>query len=353
MSPEINGISGNPPSVVKRKKNREKKPPQQTEFDLNPLSNCNYFPVSAHPYHNPNYYSFLHPTEPMSLPVYPPNYPSYTFMGRNLAVPQVDSEYMSLPIVNMEQNDESNKRRFSDPGLPNESDSSANSMDERIVQKLTHQVDSLRESNRRLSREVMELRVEVNMMKQQHGMRHYDREYEPGMLADAIREVRDAARVREDALIARVKHLIEEKQLNLNHMHLVTEKNKNNDRISMLEEQLKKLSMNNIRSDDTASASPNEASTNSARQVLELEREALELRRELQDTRAKKEESDQKLVQLDRKLANLLRRSDICTSDLSTDDNKTASIESLSIITTSSMSQGTPRVTLTGPVTAL
>lgn len=59
----------------------------------------------------------------------------------------------------------------------------------------------------------MELRIELNMLKQQNSSRHWDRDYEPGMLADVIREVRDAARVREDALLARVKHLIEEKQL--------------------------------------------------------------------------------------------------------------------------------------------
>ncbi|KAG5869155.1 hypothetical protein JTB14_024879 [Gonioctena quinquepunctata] len=219
MSPEINGINGNPPSVIKRKKNRDKKVPVD-----------NYFPATSHPYHNlsipdvSSYYSFINCSnlsEPMSLPIYPPNYPNMNFMGnlsasKNLTVPQMNSEteYLSLPLVNMEQIEETGKRRFSDPGLPNESDSSSNSLDERVIQKMTQQINSLKENNRRLSREVTELRIEVNMLKQQSS-RHYDRDYEPGMLADVIREVRDAARVREDALIARVKHLIEEKQLSL------------------------------------------------------------------------------------------------------------------------------------------
>ncbi|KAG5878199.1 hypothetical protein JTB14_034031 [Gonioctena quinquepunctata] len=143
-----------------------------------------------------------------------------------------------------------------------------------------------------------------------------------------------------------------------NHMHLVTEKNKNNDRISKLEEQLKKLNLSNLRSEDSGckKASVSEDGSGSARQVLELEREALELRRELQDTRAKKEETDKKVLQLDKKLSHILRRNDISNSDISDDGKTTASIESLnaSIVTTSSFSQPTtPRVTLSGPVTDL
>lgn len=244
MSPEING---NPPSVTKRKKNRDKKPPTPNNQNLNDLnmSGCNYFPSTSHPYHNLSipdisaYYSFVNysnSSEPMSLPVYPVNYPNYPYMtasspnfaGSATSTPKFNTlpnnahvngdttEYLSLPMVNLDQTDEEvGKRRYSDPGLPNESDSSANSVDDRIVHKLTQQVNTLKESNRKLSREVMEMRVELNMLKQQQSSRHPDREYEPGMLADIIREVRDAARVREDALLAKVKHIIEEKQLNM------------------------------------------------------------------------------------------------------------------------------------------
>ncbi|KAJ8924023.1 hypothetical protein NQ315_006800 [Exocentrus adspersus] len=348
------------------------------------MSSCDYFPLNSHPYQNLSipdisaYYSFLNysnPSEPMSLPVYPINYPNYSypslnFMG-NFSTPKSvsmannhmshlngDSEYLSLPVVNADQNDDTSKRRFSDPGLPNESDCSSNSFEDGIVQKLMHQVNSLKENNRRLSREVMEMRIELNMLKQQQNVRHYDRDYEPGMLADVIREVRDAARVREDALLAKVKHIMEEKQLSMNQINLVAEKTRSNERIAKIEEQLKCLSLNQ-RSEDAATPLPAcavEDTSNTARQVLELEREALELRRELQDTRAKKEESDKKLLQLDKKLSSILRRNDISTSDIS-EDGKTASIESLSMVTsvttTSSMSQGTSRVTLSGPVTDL
>lgn len=234
MSPEING---NPPSVIKRKKNRDKKVPPcnpSSNFDAN-ISSRNFFPMTSHPCHNVGipdftpYYGFGNPSETMSLPVYPLNCcnyqptPNFNIMGSMnnpmpsnfLNINAGSNEYLSLPVVTPDQINDTDKRRFSDPGLPNESDSSSNSFEDHVVHKLTQQVASLKESNRRLSREVMELRVELNILKQQQTSRHWDREYEPGMLADIIREVRDAARVREDALLARVKHLIEEKQLTM------------------------------------------------------------------------------------------------------------------------------------------
>lgn len=238
MSPEING---NPPSVIKRKKNRDKKVPQSNpsgNFDPT-ISNRSFFQMSSHPCHNvsvPDFTPYLpygNPSETMSLPVYPLNFcnyqptPNFNIMGSmntpmhpHLAnnyfnVNDGSNEYLSLPVVTPDQSNDTDKRRFSDPGLPNESDTSSNSFEDQVVEKLSQQVSTLKESNRRLSREVMELRVELNILKQQQSLRHTDREYEPGMLADIIREVRDAARVREDALLARVKHLIEEKQLTM------------------------------------------------------------------------------------------------------------------------------------------
>lgn len=222
MSPEVNG--NGPPPVAKRKKNRDKKPPttrlEPCDFNTSYFSNSN---LSSHSnlHDTTAYYSVLNHSEPMSLPVYPFTYPSYPYFNfpnkpvlQNIPLSET-SEYMSLPVGNLDQNDNNSKRRFSDPGLPNDSDSSTTSVDDRIIHKLMQQIQSLRESNRRLSKEIMEMRLELNMLKQQQNSRHFEREYEPGMLADIIREVRDAARVREDALLARVKHMIEEKQLSM------------------------------------------------------------------------------------------------------------------------------------------
>lgn len=226
MSPEING---NPPPIAKRKKNREKMmtaTPKINEFNtaynyMNSFPNVNNTPESYQPYLN---YSI--PTEPMSLPVYPTSYGNFpmpmgfnsmqgngmNFFMRNMG----SNDYLSLPVGNLDQNDNGDKRRFSDPGLPNESDESTYSMDEKTISKLYQQINALKDSNRALQRELGDVRMEVNILKQQQiALRNSEREYEPGMLADVIREVRDAARVREDALLARVKHMIEEKQLSM------------------------------------------------------------------------------------------------------------------------------------------
>ncbi|KAI4467125.1 hypothetical protein MML48_2g00008117 [Holotrichia oblita] len=239
MSPELNG---NPPTVTKRKKNREKKHSSTSVInDCNmPSYNCfqnnlNSFPNLTLQDTTSAYYPFFNcpiPTEPMSLPVYPTHYQTYSYpsnpnltysgnvtnkMNFSNILPSLSVEsndYMSLPIVTNDQS-ECGKRRYSDPG-PNDSDSSTNSVENRIIRKLSDQINTLKECNRKLNREINEMRIELNVLKQQQqNSRHFDREYEPGMLAEFIKEVRDAARVREDALIAKVKHMIEEKQLSL------------------------------------------------------------------------------------------------------------------------------------------
>lgn len=229
MSPEVNS---NPPTITKRKKNKKlTSTPKINELSqqnaLNSYPNLNVPDSSAFI----PFMTYSVPTEPMSLPVYPGTYPNFSnpFMnyGGNvnplnfayhpnlMSVNGESNEYLSLPMVNLDQNDNDSKRRFSDPGLPNDSDSSVHSVDDRTIQRLAHQINILKDTNQKMSREMMELRMEINLLKQQVHLQHTNREYEPGMLADAVKEVRDAARVREDAMLARVKHMIEEKQLTL------------------------------------------------------------------------------------------------------------------------------------------
>lgn len=238
MSPELNG---NPPTITKRKKNREKKHSSTSVINDSTMPSYNCFQNNLNSFPNltlqdtSSYYPFFNcpiPTEPMSLPVYPTHYqpysypsnPNLTYSGNitnkinfsNIlptSLSMESNDYMSLPIVTADQND-CGKRRFSDPG-PNDSDSSSNSVESRIIRKLSEQINTLKECNRKLNREINDMRIELNVLKQQHSSRHFDRDYEPGMLAEFIKEVRDAARVREDALIAKVKYMIEEKQLSM------------------------------------------------------------------------------------------------------------------------------------------
>lgn len=253
MSFEVNG---NSTASSKRRKNREKQnssTPKSNSGDFNIPNYSNFhatmntFTNTHIPEHPPYYFpvTYQHITsEPMSLPVNPFSCPQIFQYTRNpsahargyinpnskynslqdySAINNNDAtEYMSLPIGNLDQNENSSdKRRFSDPGVPFDSDSSSNSLDDRVVHKLTQQVNTLKENNRKLNREITEMRIELNMLKQQQSLRHFDRDYEPGMLAEVIKEIRDAARVREDALLAKVKHMIEEKQFSLVSIFLV------------------------------------------------------------------------------------------------------------------------------------
>lgn len=44
--------------------------------------------------------------------------------------------------------------------------------------------------------------------------------YTPGMMTDVVREVKEAARVREEALLSRVRALVEERSWTTNETHL-------------------------------------------------------------------------------------------------------------------------------------
>lgn len=124
-----------------------------------------------------------------------------------------ETDFTSLPYVNNDLNDGDKQRRLSDPGIPNECDINESANVEQAVGNLMEQVHYLKDCNRRLYRELQEMRNEMNYLRQQCSSRFYDKDYEPGMLSDVVREIRDAARVREEALLSRVKHMIEERHL--------------------------------------------------------------------------------------------------------------------------------------------
>ncbi|XP_066996302.1 uncharacterized protein [Anabrus simplex] len=141
--------------------------------------------------------------------------------------PSVDvnnsQEYTSLPPVTQSDITNPSQRRFSDPGLgpiPNcneSTDESSNSSSSRgssptavgLVLSLAEQVNSLQESNRILFRELHDTKVELESLKlQAASWRQLPPDYEPGMLSGLVREVRDAARVREEALLSRVRGML-------------------------------------------------------------------------------------------------------------------------------------------------
>lgn len=121
---------------------------------------------------------------------------------------------MSLPVIDQLVIDDSgSKRRFSDPGLgPGLMKSDASSecssiltedhKDHKLLYYLSDQVKTLTESNRKLFKELQDTKLVLSALKQKVS------NYEPGCISDIVREIKDAAKVREDALITKVKHLI-------------------------------------------------------------------------------------------------------------------------------------------------
>lgn len=193
-----------------------------------------------------------------------------------------NQDFTSLPPVidRLIVEDSDNKRRFSDPGIgPGiivDSDGSSgrssvltvDNKENGLLYTLIEQVNALKESNRRLFRELHETKSELNALKQQaSAWTRRDRDYEPGSLAEVIREVRDAAKVREDALITKVRHMIEEKNFNrsyfspsLNSSREIDdlriqlkdanlEKQRDKDRLSKLEEEIRNLKINSSRTE--------------------------------------------------------------------------------------------------------
>lgn len=144
----------------------------------------------------------------------PYSYPNHNFSYNSpfMNYCKSNDEFTSLPYVSNDCIDDEN-RRLSDPGIPQENETNESVNVEQLVKSLAEQVHYLKDSNRRLYRELQEMRSEMSFLRQQCSSRFYDKEYEPGMLSDIVREIRDAARVREEALLSRVKHMIEERHL--------------------------------------------------------------------------------------------------------------------------------------------
>ncbi|XP_053946161.1 uncharacterized protein LOC128855342 isoform X1 [Anastrepha ludens] len=159
--------------------------------------------------------------------------------------------------------------RFSDPCLLNPSDndskvSGQNTPDRRnqmpsdlennkFFAALMEQINLLHETNTKICRNLHETKVDIEALKHapNWGLRHrrdslsglsthsqpmvfgggfggmqspaptyHSGAYTPGMMTDVVREVKEAARVREDALLNRVKAMVEERQWSFNESNL-------------------------------------------------------------------------------------------------------------------------------------
>ncbi|KAK1134704.1 hypothetical protein K0M31_007484 [Melipona bicolor] len=215
-----------------------------------------------------------------------------------------NGDYTSLPSTANKNNgingDEINSehRRYSDPGLGSaeaavhsqseDSDSvdSGSSIttigrSNKLVLSLIEQMTELKKSNNQLFNELNETKSEIGSMKAKLAVCSSS-DYQPGMLSDFIREIRQANKTYEEVLVSKVKSMIEEKLnqrslevVNLNNqlMKLTEEKKESDRRIAKLEEEVATLKLN---------------ANNEGREIAAFEEETLALRRELQEARASK-----------------------------------------------------------------
>ncbi|XP_028160187.1 uncharacterized protein LOC114352711 isoform X1 [Ostrinia furnacalis] len=254
-----------------------------------------------------------------------------------------------------DKDDGSNARRFSDPcvrGLPDvarpangevESDSESSSdlsgsqVGSRLLTHLLDQIKSLKFANDRLSKDLLETKVELDNVRQQNmilqkgsssslGANHsplndtgmLGGQYSPGFLSELVREIRDAARVREEAVYSRVRAMVHERTDN-NHAtseakfaEQALEEIKSSlraseadrrrmmDRIGKLEDELRLLRLTSIESNETkATNGIEDAETHRMRKDL------ADLRKEMADMRKAKQNAEEHALKLERLVTQL------------------------------------------------
>ncbi|KYN42763.1 hypothetical protein ALC56_02565 [Trachymyrmex septentrionalis] len=216
-----------------------------------------------------------------------------------------NGDYASLPPTANKDNgvngDELNSehRRYSDPGLgpagpsthsdSDDSDSVESgssittiSRNNKLVLSLIEQMTELKKCNNQLFKELSEAKSNVENVKAKLAQCRHSTpaDYQPGMLSELIREIREANRNCEEGLVTTVKSMLEEKcnqqakevnELKNQLAKILKEKEESDQRVAKLEEEMMALKL---------------SATNEGREIAVFEEENLALRRELQEARA-------------------------------------------------------------------
>ncbi|KAL6952189.1 hypothetical protein U1Q18_048551 [Sarracenia purpurea var. burkii] len=127
------------------------------------------------------------------------------------------SNFTSLPPVNLEDVNCNQKRRFSDPGLnnvdeSNEASTESSDVDEYDVvnDSLLEQISELKSENKRLVNDLKTTKDELNIIKSEiSAISSKISCHEPLSLAQMVKEIRDAAQIRENVLFSKTEALIE------------------------------------------------------------------------------------------------------------------------------------------------
>ncbi|XP_045537819.1 uncharacterized protein LOC106721541 isoform X1 [Papilio machaon] len=256
----------------------------------------------------------------------------------------------STSDLNVPKEDSNNARRYSDPcvrGLPDvarpangdvdssseeSSEFSENEVGSRLLACLLDQITTLKGANEKLNRELQETRAELETLRHQtafiqnasstnlgatgsplnNGL--LNGQYPPGFLTDLVREIRDAARLREEALYTRVRAMVLER---IDNSYSSTESKKSErtiedlksalraadadsrrmmDRIAKLEEDMRLLRVNESDTSENRITNGN---------IEDAETERLRLRKEIENIRKAKQSSDEHALKLERLVTQL------------------------------------------------
>ncbi|XP_015584873.1 uncharacterized protein LOC107262818 isoform X2 [Cephus cinctus] len=227
-----------------------------------------------------------------------------------------NGDYASLPPSANNDNgtagDELNSehRRYSDPGLgpaelpahcqseDSESIDSGSSIttvgkNSKLVLSLIEQMTALKENNSQLFKELQETKSDLEDVKAELARYKHatSLDYQPGMLSDIVREIREANKVREETLIRKVKSMMEDKPVAPRSMEFDELKNQlgkieeeSNKRLVKLEDEITSLKIN---------------ANNESREIAVFEEENLALRRELQEARASRTLAENQAAKLE------------------------------------------------------
>ncbi|XP_046627969.1 uncharacterized protein LOC124308861 isoform X2 [Neodiprion virginianus] len=253
-------------------------------------------------------------------------------VGYSIGVGYQNGDYTSLPPAANIQNGVaaqelgSEHRRYSDPGLgpleipkfgksdDSESIDSGSSgttvgRSNKLVLSLIEQVTALKESNSQLFKELHQTKAELETVKMELTRLKQSSfaDYQPGMLSDIVREMREAAKVREESLISKVKSMMNEKQpfssipdtstteldeLKNQLARITDEKTKTEVRLAKVEQELAALKS---------------SANDEGQEIVALEEETLALRRELQEAMASRNKAQNQASKLEQ-LVGILRK---------------------------------------------
>ncbi|KAJ8674064.1 hypothetical protein QAD02_005326 [Eretmocerus hayati] len=252
--------------------------------------------------------------------------------SRSVPMAYQNGDYASLPptanMDNKESTEElsSEHRRYSDPGLgpanvpTNSKSEDTDSVDSgssittigksnKLFLTLIEQMTKLKETNSQLFKELHQTKSDLEIVKTELSQlkQSVPLEYQPGMLSDIIKEIRDASKIKEETMLSKMKLLMEsqhfQKSVDVDQLKnqlekMEREKAESEERIDKLEKKVATLRM---------------SLNGESREIVAFEEENLALRRELQEARASRSLAE---IQSTKCVVNLPQRRS-CPSDYS------------------------------------